>query len=173
MPQTLLSIFAILTVSILSFNQQRASTHARMQMIRTEVETQAETVAMEVMESLRGLAFDEASRNGGAITSASQFGTLSTSKVGNDSQQRTMSFSQVNDLSDLKTARAQRIDRQGKHGTIPFDVNFDVRYVRQQSGSDRIETTSDKTFTKEVVLEITHPLLNSPITISRVFAYRR
>lgn len=173
MPQTLLTLFAIVLVSLLSLNQQRASTHARMQMIRTEVETHAETVAIEMMETLRSLPFDQAVVGGNAISSVNDFTTLSSSKIGYTSQQRTMNYDQVNDLGDLKYARTHSVSRQGKHGTIDYTIDFDVRYVRQKTGGNSVETTSDRTFTKEVVLEINHHLLNSPITLSRIYSYRQ
>jgi hypothetical protein len=58
MQQTLLSLLALLLVTLLSFNQQQASIQSQQQIVRAEMEQMALGVAMQTMEVIRAREFD-------------------------------------------------------------------------------------------------------------------
>lgn len=60
MQQTLLSLLALLIVTLLSFSQQQSSIQGQQQAFRAEIEQMALGVAMQTMEVVRARAFDKA-----------------------------------------------------------------------------------------------------------------
>jgi len=60
MSQTLLTLLAMMLVTLFSFNQQRSHITARMRMIHTEIDLRATDAATSYLEEMGDYAFDEA-----------------------------------------------------------------------------------------------------------------
>lgn len=60
MPQTMLALLALVVAGTFVLNQQRHSIENRIEMIRSEIATQATSVAVDRLEEIGSYAFDEA-----------------------------------------------------------------------------------------------------------------
>lgn len=72
MPQTMLALLGMMLVAQFTLRQQREVIHGQMATIKTEVATIAASVAVERLERIVVMPFDEATREGIALTSPSQ-----------------------------------------------------------------------------------------------------
>lgn len=186
MQQTLLSLVALLIVTLLSFSQQQASIRSQQQTVRAEYEQMALGVAMQTMEVVRARAFDEATKSlpldstitddPSTFTDEGEFGVTGDCKLHPDG-------------SGVDCETVEEFD--GTTGTVPFlagkdEVSFevtkiDVRYVTGSLGTTSLDTTgasSTGEFQKEVVISVQDdpsgdqsPRLPEPIRYSQVLTY--
>ena len=127
MGQSLYAIVAMMVVSLFAVHQQRSALRVQLDMIDSEVATIASGVAVERLEEIGALAFDQNTRSGeladGAedLTPASEFGE------GYDRP--------VDDLDDFDGTVKEIARPLGGVDTLRFDVAAEVEYVRESDTS--------------------------------------
>lgn len=72
MPQTMLAILAMALATLVSVNQLRNSARTRMNMIRHEISSQATGVAVDRLDEIASMEFDENTIGGTLLTSAAE-----------------------------------------------------------------------------------------------------
>lgn len=141
MPQTLLSLLALVLSSVLVFNQQRLTTKAQTRMVNDEIELAASGLASDVLEFAEGRSFDQAASPSAINTSqkvpslASQFSSASTFGApdrGADGCNLltpgvTPGCNDVDDLDGLTSIPVSILLANGR--SVPFDVSIAVSYV--------------------------------------------
>ena len=165
MPQTLLALGALLLAGFVALSQHRSSTHEQARAIRHEVEVDARSVGLEVLERLATLAFDAVVAPGDStgLTPEAAFGLP-------------LSSDPLADATDVDDVHAMNVEIErlyadpatGTPRALTFAVAADVGYVERVGGTV-IRTGGVPTFAKEVVLEVAHPQLHRPYLFRRVY----
>lgn len=144
MGQSLYAIVAMMVVSLFAVHQQRNALRVQLNMIDSEVATVASGVAVERLEEIGALAFDQNTRGGtlvdspGDLTPASEFGE------GYDRP--------VDDLDDFNGSVKEILRPLGGVDTLRFDATTEVEYVRE---SDTSLASSVPTKYKRVKVTVT------------------
>lgn len=153
--QTLLSLFALVLASTLSFGaQQRAASGSR-DLIRSEVELLIAGVAESTFDQLAELPFDA----NGAATEASQL--AAPGAFGG------RAWSVAADLDDVHTASTTVVRTVGS-GTVTVGVTARVEYVVKQ-GTGFAATPTTRQLYKRVTLDLSGPA-GASASLSRVYA---
>lgn len=194
MQQTLLSLLALLIVTLLSFSQQQSSIQGQHQAFRGELEQMALGVAMQTMEVVRARAFDRAvlglPPEAYADPKEDNFACkddLSCEADGDDSNGfgvegncRIHPDAGGTDCAAIEEFHGTEgeVPFQLADGTFAFDVEIEVHYV-----CDTLERASEggctpPTSRKEVVVQVQDvaadgaaPRLYRPIQYSEVITY--
>jgi hypothetical protein len=194
MQQTLISLLALLLVTLLSFNQQQASIQSQQQIVRAEMEQMALGVAMQTMEVVRARQFDagieESSRDeivndpDSTLTDTTYFGKKY--KGGNayssgvkDCKFRPehtskVSCSFVEEFHTTKGTVPFSIgdNEEGDEEIFKFFVRIEVQYV-----GENFDPSVNKELQKKVDIFVQDdpsegsPRLPEPIRYSEVFSY--
>ncbi|MEM6646892.1 MAG: hypothetical protein AAF730_11625 [Bacteroidota bacterium] len=157
MNQTLTAVLALLTATLLSINLQQNALRSLLSSITNEYETIGGAVALDVLDYVGYQEFDDATATA-TVTNESQLTPLPFDT--------TQTFAAADDIDDF-------------HGienhiyVTPYDpteylVDIDVEYVAEDNPDSTLTTQS---FAKKVTVTVTHPQLNSGVTMSQVFSY--
>lgn len=165
MPQTLLALFALSMIGILSLNQHQSRLQENERTLDHELRTDARTVASEVFDRLAGLPFDSAvSTDSSSFTPESSFGV--------DLQHPT--FTDISDLDDISGFSHIPISRtisdplSGQQHTVNFFLDSHVRYV-VEAGNSVVPSGGTQTRSKEVRVTLSHPRMVHPLQLARVY----
>ena len=71
MPQSMIAILSMMIASLFAYNQHRNALTMRMEMISQDMELRSSNVAVDLMEEIGSMAFDDATK-AGSISSASE-----------------------------------------------------------------------------------------------------
>jgi len=157
MNQTLTAVLALLTATLLSINLQQNALRSLLNSVTSEYETIGGAVALDILDYVGYQEFDD---------------VTATINVTNESQltplpfDTTQTFAAADDIDDF-------------HGITdhvyltPYDpteylVDIEVTYVDQDNPDSTLTTQS---FAKKVTVTVTHPQLNSDVTMSQIFSY--
>jgi hypothetical protein len=172
MPQTLIAILSMVVTTLFAFNQHRNVLSTRLGMIREEMAVRSTSVAVDVLEEIGSMAFDEATLDKSVLHASDlthismydQYGgdVINTDPYSSDLGVRpTLESGGANDLDDFDGAILDRIrireDRQ-----IRFRAEARVRYV------DEVDRTSEvgfQTKLKKVTIKVYTTAIAHPDTI--------
>jgi hypothetical protein len=118
MPQTMLALLGMMLVAQFTLRQHREVLHGQMATIKTEVATIAASVAVERLERIVVMPFDEATREGIPLTSPSQLTPRAAFRADSPSD----------DADDFDGA-AILVGRPVGSDTLWFDVRTMVSYA--------------------------------------------
>lgn len=200
MQQTLLSLLALLLVTLLSFNQQQASIQSQQQIVRAEMEQMALGVAMQTMEVIREREFDARTEiyseseilddPNNKLTNEEDFGreykgkdkedeeieygdpTPTDCKIYPGHSKDPCSFIEEYHSTKAIVPFSLGENKDGEEEVFQFFVEIEVEYV-----DDNFGPTGDKTLQKKVNIFVQdNPSVGSPrlpeqIRYSEVFSY--
>lgn len=125
MPQTLIAILAMVITTLFAFNQHKSVLTSRMNMIRQDVSMRATGVAVDVMEEIGAMAFDDATKTG----KASDANLLSDLPLALDSSDVEQDESGgVDDIDDFNGLTILRTRTHGAQ-TMNFEARPRINYV--------------------------------------------
>ncbi|MFN3597972.1 MAG: hypothetical protein ACK41D_11970 [Rubricoccaceae bacterium] len=165
MPQTLLSLAALMLLSFLVVSNHRGSLEIRDRYVRAQIETAARGAAGDLMAHVAGFAFDRAGASVpvAALTPASAFGTPSR----RFDDPRITAIDQFHDVLPFSVERLIP-QRDGDPVPIELTATITVEYVTQVGAI--VQPAPGPTHTKRVRILVTHPRLLAPIELSRLFS---
>jgi len=157
MSQTLMALVALLITMQISLVNQRSILNARVTMVDSEIETIATGAGLDILDYIGTKPFDEATATG--FVSDAEDLTPLPFPTGN-------AYEEAEDIDDFNGIQpyiyVTDFDDMG------FTAEIEVRYVDED---DITQVSMTQTFSKEVVLTLTHPNLEQPITLNRVYSY--
>ena len=144
MPQTLLAIAAMMLATFFAFQQQRSVMQTRLDMIRNEFETAATGVAVDRLEEIGVMAYDDVTKGGDEVGSA----TLLTSAPTflNDAPP-------IDDIDDFDNSVIQSY-RVFAGDTMWFGVQADVQYANEAQTDQPVGDTVTRTKYKMVTVTV-------------------
>jgi hypothetical protein len=161
MGQTILAILALLVATLYSLGEYRGIHKIQVGMMRNEIALMGTGVAVDVLEEMGSMAYDEATV-AGRIYSSSDLTPASNFGPGFDLPN--------NDIDDWHGADIVR-DRTTEHGTLSFRVVVDVVYAMEDApedpAPDGVRTRFKKANVKVYSLDIERP---DTIRIARSYA---
>ncbi len=160
MPQSLLALLAMMVVSLYSFHQQENILRMRASMIRDEIAHNATAVAIERLDEIGTLAFDEGTK-GGDIHQASELTVR-------DQDGRYPQDTPADDLDDFDGVIVPRV-RLTSLDTLHYDVRTRVVYVSEVDGNTEVDvaTRYKKATATVYLLDTAQP---DSIYLSQVYA---
>lgn len=187
MHQTLFAIVGLMTVTLLSLNQQRSAIETRRAMLDDEMELMASGIALQAMEYIGTKSFDQATTD--LEGTASNPGRLSpvgasiknlTSIIPTDrkcallpSREGTGTYENCDDLSDFNEMEWESIPFVMGEDTVMFEVTARVNFIND----NRVVLSSGTASNKEVaviVRQLYEPgvrsLLRHPISVTRTYS---
>lgn len=181
MPQTLLSLLALVLASFLSFNQQRLGVRSHQTMVGGELELAATGLASEVIEMIGARSFDERSTpalvhlasgavpvSPTAFSAPSAFGTASACDL-----LRPALTPACDDVDDVHSADWRPVAVDLAHGrSLDFEVRTQVYYV---ASTESMDPSPVPTIHKRVVMDVRTPLApqatDGILRVTRVISY--
>ena len=161
MPQTLLALGAMMIATLFAFQQQQNVIQTRMQMLRNEVATAATGVAVDRLEEIRIMAYDEATKGEVEVTSPGALTAVPSFKLD----------SPADDIDDFDDSYVKRF-RAYADDTLWYGVESVVRYASEANPEQSLSTTHAPTKFKKATVRVYS--LNVPktdtIAISQSFA---
>jgi hypothetical protein len=157
MSQTLLALVALLITMQISLVNQRSILNARVTMVDNELETIATGAALDILDYIGTKPFDEATATG-FVSDAEDLTPLPFPTGG--------AYEEAEDIDDFNGIQTYVYDTD--FDDMSFSAEIEVRYVDED---DITQVSVTPTFSKEVVLTITHPNLEQPIVLNRVYSY--
>lgn len=175
MPQTLMAILAMMTVTLASLHQQRTLLESRRAMLDDEMEIMASGLALQTLEYIGTKSFDEATINAVVTDTEDLRANFPTGRRCplDPSNEGAPSYDTCDDLSDYNAMSWEMTPFAVQGDTLLFEVTADVGYV------DASHTrTATQTFNKEVVVTVRQlvqdgeqKLLRQPVAIARTYSY--
>lgn len=185
MPQTILTILALMITIGFSLSTQRQVIDTERKMVANEMEVMAAGIALESMEKIRTRAFDNAvvedphtvhsKGNFSYKTPTDHFSTGNTCKVFHGGAGD--GCEDLDDYHKMTPATVSFKIGEDKHGNdiaVPFTVKVEVQYVDESLA----RSTSGPTYQKEVQVFVQDQpqggapsYLRRPIHLSRTYAY--
>lgn len=181
MLQTIMAVLALFLVTFLAVSQRATTMRSYEAMIDNELEVMAGGIALEVMEEIQQLPFDEATvaaayGSGEPVSSRNDLSALPNRTVPADGLACTVGggYNPCNDVSDYHMMQWYDFDFpvRGSDTPLTFQVTAEVDYVNESSLSS---TGGTKTFAKEIRVYVRSPLgpegtpyLGKDISIQRV-----
>lgn len=156
--QTLTTLMALMLTILYVFNQQQHLLHAEWTLVRNEVMTQATSVAVDRLEEIGAMAFDEETVGGTSLTSAAQLTPAASFHVAVP----------PNDLSDFHGADVVR-KRLVWEDSLSFAVQTTVAYAEEAAPDE--EAAAPTKFKKVTV--VVYPLNDvraDTVRLSQTFA---
>ena len=150
-----MGLLGLMITMLLSFNVQRASVTAKVQVINNEMETIASGVALEVLDYVGSKPFDTATALG-PVENASELTPLPFSSG--------LAFEEADDLDDFHHIELHTLPEFD----FDFTVDLTVEYVEE---NDPAVIATTQTFAKKVTVTITNAYLQTPVTLSQVYTY--
>lgn len=175
MPQTLMAILAMMTVTLASVYQQRSLLESRRAMLDDELEVMASGMALQSLEYIGTKSFDEATVNAVVTDETELTANFPNSKrcALEASKEGAPSYDTCDDLSDYNEMQWDVVPFVVQGDTLLFQVTADVGYL--DASHNR---TSTRTFNKEVVVTVRQlvndgerSLLRQPVTLARTYSY--
>jgi hypothetical protein len=161
MVQTLMTLMALMTAMLFIFNQQRHAMHAEMTMLRNEVMAQATTVAVDRLEEIGALAFDERTKGEVSLASTNDLTNAATF---------TADAPPIDDIDDFDGASVLQF-RVAWHDTLWFRVETDVAYAQEANPGQAVVGTTRTKFKKATVRVVSLSLaLSDTIQLAQSFA---
>lgn len=162
MPQTLLALVAMMMASLFALNQQRGIMQTRLTMVRNEVATAATGVAVDRLEEVRTMAFDEATKGEDKIFSTSELTSKPTF---------TDDAPPIDDVDDFDASYVKRY-RVWASDTLWYGVNTSVVYATEAQPDQPVADPNERTkFKKATVKVYSLNVANvDTITISQSFS---
>lgn len=154
----MLAIMAMMLTTLFALQQHRHVVQTQLNMVRTEVSTQATGVATDRLEEVGSRAFDEQTKGGTAVTAAASLTALAnfTGDAPND------------DIDDFHGASVTRL-RMGDADTLRYQVQTVVGYANA-ANLDQVSLIPTK-FKKVTVRVWSLDLaLSDTITLSQTYA---
>lgn len=156
MSQTLLAILALMLATMFSVQQLRHTAFTQLSMIRSEIGTQSTGVAVDRLEEIGSMAFDEATVGGVTITSSALLTT--GAPFGLDAP--------GNDIDDFDGATVDTFRLAGLD-TLRFRIQSRVRYAdpddvgKEVSGPTKVKKATVKVYSLDIVAPDTITLSQS------------
>jgi hypothetical protein len=157
MSQTMLSILALVLATMFAVQQQRHTAHTKLSMIRGEIGTQTTGVAVDRLEEIGAMAFDEATV--GDITLDSPDSLTSGSPFGLDAP--------GNDIDDFDAVTLDTF-RVAGNDTLRFRVVSRVRYANE---ADVAQEVGGPTKVKKATVKVYNLNVAAPDTITLSQSY--
>lgn len=162
MPQTILALAAIMMAALFSLNQQRGIMQTRMNMMRNEVMTSGTGIAVDRLEEVRSMAFDETTKAEEKISSSA--GLTSKPTFTDDAPP-------IDDVDDFDGSYVERF-RVWKSDTLWYGVETAVVYASEAQPDTPVADVYTKTKFKKATVKVYS--LDIPnvdtITISQSFS---
>ena len=156
MPQTMLSILALMLATMFAVQQQRHTAYTQLSMIRGEISTQSTGVAVDRLEEIGSMAFDEATVGGNSVASAA----LLTSGAPFSAD------SPGNDIDDFNGVAVDTFRIAGMD-TLRFRVQSRVRYAnpndvgQEVGGPTKVKKATVRVYSLDIVAPDTITLSQS------------
>lgn len=172
MQQTLLALLALMTVTFLNFNQTQSKLHHQKEVVRSEMEGMAASVALQTIEVIRTRAFDAKTANvpkeeidGPSDFSDWDFTTGNRCKV--FFPKKGVVCNDVDDFHKMETAT---IPFKTPEFEVQFNVDVEVHYVNAS-----MQPVNQRTYRKKVIVKVQdkgeNPHLPKPIRFSEVLTF--
>lgn len=144
MPQTLLAIAAMMLATFFAYQQQRSVMQTRLDMVRNEIETAATGVAVDRLDEIGVMSFDDVTKGGTEIASAN----LLTSSVTfvNDAPP-------IDDIDDFDNSVIQNF-RVFAGDTLWFGVEANVQYASEAQTDQAVADPAQRTKYKMVTVKV-------------------
>lgn len=144
MPQTLLALVAMMTAALFALNQQRGIMQTRMSMVRNEVASAGTGVAVDRLEEIRTMAYDEATKGGDDVSSASELTSKATF---------TDDAPPIDDVDDFDGSYVRRY-RIWSADTLWFGVRTSIEYAEETSPDTPVADPSTRTKFKKATVTV-------------------
>lgn len=138
MPQTLMAILAMVVTSLFAFGQHRSVLTSRLNMINQEVALRSTSVAVNMLEEIGSLAFDEATKDSEIFSSADL--TELTSEPAE------LESAQADDIDDFNNIE-RTVTLTRRLGDLNFIGRSTVRYVNSDGTPSPMVQTKYKELT--------------------------
>jgi hypothetical protein len=144
MPQTLLALAAMMMATFFAFQQQRSVRDTRMQMLRNEVATAGTGVAVDRLEEVGVMAYDEATKaedkifSPVSLTSAAVF---------------TVDAPPVDDIDDFDNSYVERF-RVYTGDTLWYGVETQIYYADENQTDQEVADLTLKTKFKKATVKV-------------------
>ena len=162
MGQTLYAIIAMMVVSLFSLQQQQHALRAQLDMIDNEVATVASAVAVERLEEVGALAFDQATKGGATIDSTSELTSKTDFGTGEGKDQP------GDDLDDFDGASVV-ITRDIGGEPLRFQVDTTVDYAKANAG-DQVTMVAGKFKVVRVEVQVLDLPFESGVSLAQVYS---
>jgi len=154
MGQTLLAILAIMVATMFTFSQQHIMLKTRMQMIDSEISLQATSVAVDRLEEIGAMAYDETTKGGSEISSSSDL-TLKADFTDD---------APIDDIDDFDGASITHFRLFGAD-TLWFNVESEIFYASESDLSQEIFNPSIRTKFKNAMVSVYSLDVSNPDTV--------
>ncbi|MEX0822342.1 MAG: hypothetical protein WD021_09375 [Rhodothermales bacterium] len=144
MPQTLLALAAMMMATLFALNQQRGVMQTQMSMIRNEIETAGTGVAVDRLEEVRAMAFDEATKGGDKIFASSELTSKPTF---------TDDAPPIDDIDDFDASYVERF-RVWQSDTLWYGVETSVGYADEAAPDMLIADPNQRTKFKKATVTV-------------------
>lgn len=160
MPQTMIAILSMMVASLFAYNQHRSALSMRLEMINQDMELRSTNVAVDLMEEIGSMAFDDATKDG-PITTVSDL-TFRTNGEQSDSE-----AGGADDIDDYDGATIERT-REREGYTLRFTADAEVDYVTDSGYS----TAGTPSKLKKVTLSVVSQDISfaDTVRISQIFS---
>ena len=166
MPHVIYATLALALLGLASLSQHRSELHEQDRAIASQMEAVAQSVAVEIHESISVLPFDAVStRDTTALTPEVLFGSTLSGAT----------FSDATDLDDVhgvteSISRTLTDPTTGTVRSIAFTAAASVQYVRL-SGGVLAGSGGTRTFTKEVLVHVSASGMTRSIRLPRTYSH--
>jgi hypothetical protein len=154
--QTIYAVLAIMIASLFIYNQQANLLSAKSDMIESEVDLLAATVAADLIERMDSLPFDSA----GTVSDPNEL----TPAAGFGGAVHVDSASFLSELHNL----TQTVWKPAGKDSVAFDATFTVQYLEKQ-GSTFVPAAT-QTYYKKVLIAVEGPL-DQTFVLESLFSY--
>jgi hypothetical protein len=172
MQQTLLALVALMTVTFLNFNQTQSKLHHQKEVVRSEMEGMAASVAMQTIGVIRTRAFDAKTVNVSKdeIDGPEDF-TDPDFTIGNQCKAFFPDTGAVcSDVDDFHKMNTAIVPFKTPEFEVQFKVDVEVQYVNQN-----LQPVAQRTYRKKVIVKVQdrgeNPHLPKPIQFSEVLTF--
>ena len=135
MPQSLIAMLSMMIASLFAYNQHRNALTMRMEMISQDMELRQTNIAVDLMEEIGALAFDDATKAGTITSSGSLTFTRSDLLEGQGEEGTVITEAGgTDDIDDYHDVALQRTRSRDGH-TLTFNTYSEVDYVTESGYS--------------------------------------
>jgi hypothetical protein len=162
MPQTLLALAAMMMATLFALNQQRGIMQTRMSMMRNEVATAATGVAVDRLEEVRAMSYDEATKGEDKIFSPAALTSKPTF---------TDDAPPIDDIDDFDGSYVERF-RVWKSDTLWYGVATAVTYAEESAPDVPLADPTHRSKFKKATVTVSSLNVDGmdTITISQSFS---
>lgn len=156
MPQTLLALAAMMMATLFALNQHRGVMQTRISMMRNEVMTSASGVAVDRLEEVRSMAFDEATKGEAKIFSSTDLTSKPTF---------TDDAPPIDDIDDFDGSSVQRF-RVWASDTLWYGVETTVAYAEENAPDIPLSDPNVRSKFKKATVKVYSLNVNHVDTVS-------